>query len=318
MSKSIVLSTGSYLPKKILTNNDMSKIVETSDEWIFTRTGIKERHIAEHEETTTYMAAMAAKEALKRSGLTSEDIDLIIVATTTPDIIFPSTAARVQAIIGATNAAAFDLQAVCSGFLYGMSIADSMIKSGASKNILLIGAERMSSILDWTDRSTCVLFGDGAGAMILSKNPSNDNRGIISSEIKANGCLENILYTSSKTSTTKMPNSIVMEGKEVFKHAVQKMTSSMLNLLEKENLSTSDIDWVVPHQANIRIIELISKRMEVPEERVIATIDKHANTSAASIPLAIDTFKHKFKKGDKILMTAGGAGFTWGSVLLVW
>ena len=318
MHKAIIRATGSYLPKKTLTNHDMEKLVETSDEWIFTRTGIKQRHIAEGDEFTSHMATEAAKKALKSSGINPQDLDLIIVATTTPDKTFPSTATKVQALIGATNAAAFDIQAVCAGFLYGLTIANSMIKSGMCKNILLIGADKMSSIVDWKDRKTCVLFGDGAGAVIISSTSSTDNSGIISNEIKADGTLEHILYTTGGTSTTHTSGCIMMEGKEVFKHAVQKMTSSMLTLLERENLSTQDIDWIIPHQANIRIIEYIAKKIDVPLEKIISTIGQHANTSAASIPLAMDTFSHKFKKGDKILLTAAGGGFTWGALLLVW
>jgi len=316
MYKSIILSTGSYLPKKIVTNHDLEKTVETSDEWIFTRTGIKQRHIAEDNEFTSSMAACAAKKSIENAKISSEDIDLIIVATTTPDKTFPSTAAKVQALIGASKAAAFDIQAVCSGFLYGLTVADSMIKAGMFKTILLIGADKMSSIVDWTDRATCVLFGDGAGAAIISR--AKDDSGIIASEIKADGRLEDILVTTGGTCTTKTSGFVTMNGQEVFKHAVQKMISSMLSVLEQANLTITDIDWIVPHQANIRIIELIAKKIDFPLQQIISTIDKQANTSAATIPLALDTFSHKFKKGDKILLTAAGGGFTWGAILLVW
>lgn len=318
MTKSVITSTGSYLPKKIITNTELSKTVDTSDEWISTRTGIKQRHISEEKETTSYMAAEAAKKAISNSGLSKNDIDLIIVATTTPDSTFPSTACKVQDAIGAGNAAAFDIQAVCSGFLYGLSVADSMIKSGAFKNILLIGADKMSSVVDWKDRSTCVLFGDGAGAFIISSSDKGES-GIISSKIQSDGSLGKILHTSGGTATTQTAGFVQMEGREVFKHAVQKMTSSMEELLKSHNMTHSDIDWIVPHQANIRIIELIAKKMDLPQDKIITTIDKHSNTSAASIPLAIDTAGiSKFKKGDKILLTAAGGGFTWGSILLVW
>ncbi len=320
MVKSVIVSTGSYLPKKIITNDDLSKTIDTSDEWISTRSGIKQRHISNEIETTAYMASEASKKALENSkGITAQDLDLIIVTTTTPDSTFPSTACKVQNIIGAKNAAAFDLQAVCSGFLYGLSVTESMIKGGSFKNVLLIGADKMSSIIDWKDRSTCVLFGDGAGAVILSSTDPSNVSGVISSKIESDGSLGNILYTSGGTATTKTAGFVKMEGKEVFKHAVQKMTSSMEELLESHNLTHADIDWIVPHQANIRIIELIAKKMELPQDKIIATIDKHANTSAASIPLAIDTEgTSKFKKGDKIIFTAAGGGFTWGSVLLIW
>ena len=303
MVKSVIVSTGSYLPKKIITNDDLSKTIDTSDEWISTRSGIKQRHISNEIETTAYMASEASKKALENSkGITAQDLDLIIVTTTTPDSTFPSTACKVQNIIGAKNAAAFDLQAVCSGFLYGLSVTESMIKGGSFKNVLLIGADKMSSIIDWKDRSTCVLFGDGAGAVILSSTDPSNVSGVISSKIESDGSLGNILYTSGGTATTKTAGFVKMEGKEVFKHAVQKMTSSMEELLESHNLTHADIDWIVPHQANIRIIELIAKKMELPQDKIIATIDKHANTSAASIPLAIDTEgTSKFKKGDKII-----------------
>jgi 3-oxoacyl-[acyl-carrier-protein] synthase III len=318
MINAVVKSTGSYLPKKILTNDDLAKMVETSDEWISSRTGIKQRHIAAEGEFTSHMACEAAKKALANSNITAEDIDVIIVATTTPDLTFPSVASKVQATIHAKNAAAFDIQAVCSGFLYGMTITEAMIKSGIHKNILLIGADKMSSIIDWTDRKTCILFGDGAGAIIISAENNQEKRGIISSTIKTDGNLEEILYTTGGTSSTGTCGVVSMNGQEVFKHAVQKMYNSMLEVLAKSEITTSEIDWVIPHQANMRIIDFLAKKMNISMDKVANTVSEHANTSAASIPLALDKFATRLKNGDRIIMTAAGGGFTWGSLLLVW
>ena len=315
---SLITSTGSYLPKKIVTNNDLSKTLDTSDEWIFTRTGIKARHFSDETETTAVMATNAGKQALKKNkDITASDIDGIIVATTTPDLTFPSVAAKVQALLSIKNAFAFDVQAVCSGFLYALHTANSFIKSGTAKNILVIGSDRMSKVLDWTDRGTCVLFGDGAGAVVLSSQQKNDS-GIIDSQIKTDGTLEKLLYTSGGTSLTQTAGHIIMNGKEVFKHAVEKMTSSSKDLLKKNKLTASDIKWVVPHQANYRIMLAIIKKLGVPKENLISTIDKHSNTSAATIPIAINISNKKFKRGDLILITAAGAGFTWGSALIRW
>ncbi len=316
MLNSIILSTGSYVPKKILTNEDLSKIIDTSDEWIFTRTGIKKRHIAEKNETTSQMAINAAKDAISKSNISASDIDLIVVATTTPDQTFPSTAAKVQAGLGIKNSAAFDLQAVCSGFVYGITVVNSLIKSGAFNTALVIGADKMSSIVDWKDRNTCVLFGDAAGACILSNK--GKGRGVITSDLKADGSLEKILYTSGGPSTTQTSGFVRMEGKEVFKHAVQKMCSSVKTVLKKEGLQISDIDWLVPHQANVRIIDLMAEKLPFPKEKAILDLENHANTSAATIPLALNSHSNKFKKGDKIVLTAAGGGFTWGSILLEW
>lgn len=330
MNKSHIVASGSYLPQKILTNEDLSKIVDTSDEWITSRTGIKQRHIAAENETTSQMASAAAKNAINKSGINKSDIDLIIVATTTPDKTFPSTATIVQAELGILHAAAFDVQAVCSGFLYSMSIANSMIESGNFKKALVIGADKMSSILNWEDRNTCVLFGDGAGAVILSAavndvddNSDRDNKarldsGIIDSEIASDGTLGEILYSSGGVSTTNNSGHLVMQGKEVFRHAVEKMSSAVANLMQKNNLSIDDIDWLIPHQANIRIINYMATKMSMPEEKIISTVSNHANTSAASIPLALDYACAKFKKGDTIMLSAAGAGFTWGALLLKW
>jgi 3-oxoacyl-[acyl-carrier-protein] synthase III len=314
---SAVTSTGSYLPKKTVTNDDLAKTLNTSDEWIFTRTGIKTRHISDETETTAIMAANAGKQALKKNKkIIASDIEGIIVATTTPDMTFPSVAAKVQALLNIKSAFAFDIQAICSGFLYALHVANSLIKSGTAKNILVIGSERMSKILNWEDRSTCVLFGDGAGAVILSAQKGKI--GIIDSQIKTDGTLENILYTTGGTSTTQTAGHLVMEGKEVFKHAVEKMISTSKDLLKKNNQTASDIKWIVPHQANHRIMLAVTKKLGTSQEKLISTIDKHANTSAASIPIALDINNAKFKQGDLILLIAAGAGFTWGSALIRW
>lgn len=318
MVYSRIASTGSYLPQQIMTNDDLAKLVDTSDEWITTRTGIKQRHIANAEETTSYMAAQAGEKAIKKAGISKNDIDLIIVATTTPDKTFPSTAAIAQATLKIERAAAFDIQAVCSGFIYALAVADSMIKSGNFKNALVIGSEKMSALVDWKDRSTCVLFGDGAGAVVLTSAKEFDRGVILSQEIAADGTLANILCTSGGVSTTKDVGCIMMEGREVFRKAVECMSSSITNLITKHKLTYDDISWIIPHQANVRIINYIAQKLDIDESKFIVTVDKHANTSAASIPLALDHASSKFKKGSLIVMTAAGGGFTWGSLLLRW
>jgi 3-oxoacyl-[acyl-carrier-protein] synthase-3 len=312
---SAITSTGSYLPKKIVTNDELAQRIDTSNEWIFSRVGIKARHIADDTETTSMMAAKAAERAIEANNIiTKDDIDGIIVATTTPDLTFPAVAAKVQASLGIENIFAFDIQAVCSGFLYSLFVANNIIKSGAAKNILVIGSDRMSKILDWKDRSTCVLFGDGAGSAILSavKDPA---KGIIDAEIKTDGKLEHILCTTGGVSTGNS-GYVTMKGREVFKAAVEKMLAVSRNLLSRNNLTSDDIDWVVPHQANHRIMMSIIEKFGIPEKKLVSTIERHANTSAASIPIAFDLNKDKFKKGDLILLIAAGAGFTWGGALI--
>lgn len=318
MLYSRIISTGSYLPQHIMTNYDLSKLVDTSDEWITTRTGIKQRHIANANETTSYMAAQAGETAIARSGMSKDDIDLIIVATTTPDKTFPSTAAMAQAALKIKRAAAFDIQAVCSGFIYALAIADSMIKSGNFKNALVIGSEKMSALVDWKDRSTCVLFGDGAAAVVLTYAKESDRGVMLSQEICADGKLANILCTSGGVATTKDIGAIMMEGREVFRKAVESMSSSITNLVAKHKLTYADISWIIPHQANVRIINYIAQKLDIDESKFIITVDKHANTSAASIPLALDYARSKFREGDLIVMTAAGGGFTWGALLLRW
>lgn len=314
-----ICATGSYLPKNIVTNDDLSQKVDTSDEWIFTRTGIKKRHVAADGELTSDLAKKACDDLFKNSKLQAEDIELIIVATTSPDLTFPSTAVILQEKIGARNAFAFDVQAVCSGFIYALSVAESYIKSGKVKNALVVGAETLSRIVDWKDRNTCVLFGDGAGAALLDIT-ENENRGILSSKLKSDGSLVNILKTSGGPSLSKDSGYIEMAGREVFKHAVSKMSDVVLDSLKLANVETTDINLLIPHQANVRILESVAKKLNLREDQVIKTVEDHANTSAASIPLALDyaVKNNKIKEGDLIVLEALGGGLTWGSVVLKW
>jgi 3-oxoacyl-[acyl-carrier-protein] synthase-3 len=319
MLSSKIIATGSYLPQKILTNSDLEKIVETTDAWILERTGIKQRHIAAEGELTSDIATFAAKKALEKSGLKASEIDLIILATTTPDLTFPASATTVQDKLGAKNAFAFDIQAVCSGFIFALAIADNFIKSGQVKNALVIGAETLSRIVDWKDRNTCVLFGDGAGAVLLQATEEG-NRGIIATSLHSDGSLNDLLKTSGGPSSNQKSGFIEMAGKEVFKHAVDKMTKSVLSALNKAGLTIKDVDLLVPHQANLRILNAVATRLELPEEKVILTVQNHANTSAASIPLALDHANQngKIKKDDVVVLEALGGGLTWGSVVVRW
>lgn len=301
-----IIGTGSYLPQKILTNKDLESLVDTTDEWIVERTGIKQRHIAAGNESTSSMAINASIDAIKSSGLSEKDIDLVIVATTTPDQIFPSTACIVQNKLNII-APAFDIQAACTGFIYAMSVADNYIRNGMSKNTLIIGSEKYSNILDWKDRSTCVLFGDGAGAVVLS---ADTKEGIISSHIHADGQYNDLLSVED--------NHIKMKGNEVFKVAVNTLSKLVDETLDKNNMDKSSIDWLVPHQANLRIIKAAAKKLSLPLEQVVVTVDDHANTSAASIPLALNEAVKdgRIKEDQVLLLEAFGSGFTWGSVLL--
>jgi len=314
--RSHILSTGSYLPERIVTNHDLAKTVDTSDEWIVQRSGIKQRHIAHENQTTSDMATNAARAAMETTGLTPGDIDGIIVATTTPDQTFPSVAVKVQAALEIPVGIAFDVQAVCTGFVYALSVADNFIKAGQLKRVLVIGAEKMSAVLDWNDRTTCVLFGDGAGAVILEAK--KEEGGILSSHLYANGNLKDILYTNGGVSTTGKSGHIVMHGREVFKHAVNLMADAVNQAMTANNLAADDIDWLVPHQANIRIIESTAKKLNMPMERVIVTVENHGNTSAASIPLAFDEGLRsgRIKRGQTVLFEALGGGLTWGSALV--
>ena len=313
MMRAVIRSTGSYLPEKILTNAELEKMVDTTDEWIVQRSGIKERRIAAEGQTTGDMAIEAAKVALKNAGLTGKDIDGVIVATTTPDRTFPAVAVKVQNALGIPPCPAFDIQAVCTGFVYALSVANSFILTKQAKRILVIGAEKMSSVLDWTDRTTCVLFADGAGAVILEADESGkgtvQDRGIISTHLYANGAQQDLLYAEDH---------IIMQGREVFKYAVQYMADVVREALEKNNIQPSDVDWLVPHQANIRIIQTTADKLDMPMEKVVVTVDKHGNTSAASIPLALHdaVSSGKIKKGQLLLLEAMGGGFTWGSALV--
>ena len=315
MKYSRIAGTGSYLPEKILTNADLERMVDTTDEWIFTRTGIRERHIAAEGEFTSDLSTQAARQAIKAAGIQAQDIDLIIVATTTPDRVFPSTACLMQDKLGISGCPAFDIQAVCSGFVYAMATADSFIKSGAAKCALVVGAETMSRITDWTDRSNCILWGDGAGAVIMT---ASDESGILSSHLHADGSYTNLLNVPSGVSKRDGGGTIVMEGNPVFKVAVNTLDAIVDETLAANGLKKSDIDWLVPHQANIRILQSTAKKLGMDMERVVVTVDKHGNTSAASIPLALDVAVRdgRIKRGETILMEAFGGGFTWGSVLL--
>lgn len=320
--RSVILGCGSYLPDNIVTNKDLESIVETSDEWIQKRTGIAARHIAPDDMGASDMAVKAAEAALVHAEIDISTVDGIIVATSTPDHTFPSVATMVQAALGAPHGMAFDVQAVCSGFVYAMTVADNMIKGGSAKRILVIGAEKMSSILNWEDRTTCVLFGDGAGAVILDAqevaNDSVQESGVISTHIYANGDYKDILYVNGGPSTTKESGHIVMQGREVFKHAVTLMADVVKEALDSNNITPEDIDWLVPHQANIRIIEATAKKLNLNMDQVVTTVSRHGNTSAASIPLALDEAVKggQIKKGELILMEALGAGLTWGAVLV--
>lgn len=299
-----------------MTNADMAQIVDTSDEWIVERTGIHARHIAGDGETTRSLAVEAAQKALEHGTLTPADVDLVIVATSTPDNTFPATATQVQLDLGITRGAAFDMQAVCSGFVYALTVADSMIKSGQTRCALVIGSETFSRILDWTDRSTCVLFGDGAGAVVL-RGSEGANRGIINCKIHSDGRFGDKLYVDGGPSTTKTVGHLRMEGREVFKHAVNNISSVMLEAITDAHLTPQDVDWFVPHQANRRILEGTARKLGVAEDKIIITLDRHGNTSAASIPLALDAAIRdgRIQKGHLILMEAMGGGFTWGAVL---
>ena len=311
-----IRGTGSFLPEKVLTNKDLEAMVETNDQWIRERTGIVKRHIAVDGQTTCDLAEQAARRALEAAGRTPGDIDLIVLGTTTPDQTFPATATTVQAALGCNGGIAFDVQAVCSGFVYAITTADLYIKGGFAQRVLVIGAETFSRILDWNDRTTCVLFGDGAGAVILEKSESQD--GILSTHLYADGKLNDLLYTSGGVSTTGDAGHIVMHGKEVFKNAVGLMADIVQEVLEKNKITPDQIDWLVPHQANLRIISGTAEKLNMSMDRVVVTVHKHGNTSAASIPLALDTAVQSgaIKKGQLLLLEALGGGLTWGAALV--
>ncbi|MBL4638751.1 MAG: ketoacyl-ACP synthase III [Proteobacteria bacterium] len=312
-----IAGTGSYLPEKVLTNKDLEAMVETNDQWITDRTGIKKRHIVGDEQTTTDLAFLAAEKAIEAAGISNEDIDLIIVATTTPTRIFPSTASLVQEKLNIGGCPAFDLQAVCTGFIYGLTVADKFIKSGSVKNALVIGAESLSRIVDWTDRNTCILFGDGAGAVVLQ---ASEEPGILSTHIHCDGKYNQLLTvpTGPGSLNSEAAAFIEMQGNDVFKIAVRTLSSIVDETLAANNLTKSDVDWLIPHQANIRIIKATAKKLSMSMDHVVVTVGEHGNTSAASIPLALDTAVRdgRIKRGETLLLEAFGGGFTWGSALL--
>ncbi|MER0215627.1 MAG: ketoacyl-ACP synthase III [Nitrosomonas sp.] len=314
-----ITGTGSYLPEKILTNLDLERMVDTSDEWIRTRTGITQRHIASEDQVASDLALYACQNAMQAAGVTSQDIDLIIVATTTPDMIFPSTACILQNKLGIENCPAFDVQAVCSGFVYALATADMFVSSGKCRNALVVGSEIYSKILDWNDRSTCVLFGDGAGAVVLSQS---DQPGILSTHLHASGSHSNILSAPGSISGGKVQGTpyINMEGNAVFKFAVKVLEEVVQEAMAKNDLQSTDIDWLIPHQANIRIIQSTARKLGLPMDKVVVAVDKHGNTSAASIPLALDMAVRdgRIQRDQLVLLEGVGGGFTWGAVLLRW
>jgi len=318
--KSIVRGTGSYLPERVLSNDDLAKMVDTSDDWIVQRTGIRQRHIAAEGQFTSDLAVNAAREAMQNAGLTVDDIDLIIVATTTPDMTFPATATLVQQKLGMHHGFAFDLQAVCSGFVFGVATADNYIKSGMAKRALVIGAETFSRILDWTDRGTCVLFGDGAGAIILEASTEEGEQGILASSLRSDGAHWQKLYVDGGVSSTQTTGHVHMEGREVFKHAVGMISDVVESVLDSTGYTCEDLDWFIPHQANKRIIDAAGRKLGIPAEKTIVTVDRHANTSAASVPLALsEAVKDgRINKGDLVMIEAMGGGFTWGASLIRW
>jgi len=306
-----------------MSNDELSQFVDTSDEWIRERTGIKERHIASEDETTADIGTEAAKQALERAGVEAADIDLIILATSTPDNTFPATAVEIQARLGITRGAAFDMQAVCSGFVFGLTTADNFLRCGQYERALVIGAETFSRILDWEDRGTCVLFGDGGGAVVLEAQKLNGaatDRGILATELRSDGRYKDKLYVDGGPSSTGTVGHLRMQGRDVFRHAVVNISEVIMDTLERAGYTTEDVDWFVPHQANKRILDGTARKIGLPLEKIVITVDKHANTSAASIPLALNSAVSdgRIKEGDLVLMEAMGGGFTWGAVLVRW
>lgn len=318
--RSKIIGVGGYLPSKVLTNNDLSKDVDTSDEWITERTGIKERRIADESETTSSLGIEAAKKAIQNAGILSKDIDLIVVATATPDNTFPATATSIQSGLGIKKGYAYDVQAVCSGFVYALELADNAIRLGKADYALVIGSETFSRIIDWNDRSTCVLFGDGSGAVILKSTDEDSSSSILSNHLYSDGDYKEMLFVDGGPSTSNNVGLLRMDGGGVFKHAVKNISSAIIDALEANEMTIEDVDWFVPHQANSRILESVAKKININKEKIIVTVDKHANTSAASIPLALNEANknNQIKKGDIVLLAAMGGGFTWGSSLIRW
>jgi 3-oxoacyl-[acyl-carrier-protein] synthase-3 len=316
MRRSLVLGVGSALPKRQVTNEELASQVDTSHEWIVARTGIRTRYVAGEGETTASLATDAARRALEQAGISATDIDLIVLATATPDQTFPSSATKVQAALGIPDCIAFDVHAVCTGFLYALSVADSMLRGGNANKALVIGAETFSRILDWEDRTTCVLFGDGAGALVLGAGESES--GILATKLHADGRHNDLLFVDGGPSTTGTVGKLRMKGREVFRHAVVNLADVLTEVLADAGLTAADVDWVVPHQANARILDATAKKLGLPPEKVVVTVDQHANTSAASVPLALDTAVRdgRIKRGDVVVLEAMGGGFTWGAAAL--
>ncbi len=321
MFRSVIQGVGAYLPDRVLTNEELAKQVDTSDEWIVERTGIRKRHVAAKDQNTSDLAIEAATRALKAAGRSGDDVDLFVVATATPDETFPATAARVQSALGRPGVPSFDIQAVCSGFVYGLAVVDNFIKAGQAKCAVLIGAETFSRILDWEDRTTCVLFGDGAGAVVLSaeeRTGAVSDRGILSTHLHSDGRYHDMLYVDGGPASTQTTGHVRMKGKEVFRHAVANLASTVREALDANGLTIDDVDWLVPHQANKRILDSTASKLGLDPAKVIVTVDQHANTSAASIPLAFEAgvADGRIKPGQLVLMEAMGGGFTWGSALV--
>jgi 3-oxoacyl-[acyl-carrier-protein] synthase III len=320
MRRSVLLGTGSALPRRALGNDELAKMVDTSDEWIQARTGIRNRHVASPDETTSTLATDAAKAAIAAAGIEASTIDLIVLATATPDQTFPATATQVQNALGCNGGIAFDVAAVCSGFLYAVGVADSMLRSGMAQRALVIGAETFSRILDWEDRTTCVLFGDGAGAIVLEarEEEGSEPRGILATKLHADGAHNQLLFVDGGPSTTGTVGKLRMQGREVFRHAVTNLSNVLLEVLDETGVKANQIDWLVPHQANARILDATAKKLGFPPEKIIMTVDQHANTSAASVPLALDTAIRdgRIKPGDLVMLEAMGGGFTWGASLI--
>ena len=323
MIRSVVVGCGAYLPETVLTNAELAKRVDTSDDWIRERTGIRQRHVAKPGEKTSDLALQAARGALTMAGMDANELDLIVCATTTPDETFPATATTLQARLNMNHGAAFDVQAVCSGFVYGMAVADSFIKTGMARTVLLVGAETMSRLMDWTDRTTCVLFGDGAGAVVLQAREGrgdSTDRGVFNSKLFSDGRLHDLLYVDGGPSSTQTTGHLRMQGKEVFRHAVTNISAAIVASVEEAGLTIADIDWFVPHQANQRILDGTARKLGIDPKKVVTTVAQHGNTSAASVPLALATAVSdgRIKRGQLVLLEAMGGGFTWGASLIRW
>jgi 3-oxoacyl-[acyl-carrier-protein] synthase-3 len=321
--RSVIRGVGAHLPKRVVTNDDLARLVDTSDEWIRERTGIEQRHIAEPGELTSDLGIAASRQAIVRAGIDPIDIDLVVCATATPDRTFPATAVKIQAGLGVTKGAAFDVQAVCSGFIYAIAVADNFIKTGQSRRALVVGAETFSRILDWEDRGTCVLFGDGAGAVVLEAQTQvggRDDRGILATRLRSDGRYEELLYVDGGPSSTKTTGHLRMNGREVFRHAVQKISGVIEETLVAAGYAPEEVDLYIPHQANKRILDGIARKLGIPASKVVMTLAKHGNTSAASVPLALNQAfeEHRIREGSVLLMEAMGGGFTWGAALARW